>query len=64
MNDMTKFKIFQNCHICGKSFESDYKLMKHVSQSHYSSDTNEINSNIHNSCSCGHSESSNNLVHT
>ena len=59
---MTRFNIFQNCHICGQSFESDYKLAKHMSKLHYSyNNDNGLNSNIQNSCSCG--DSSNNIIH-
>lgn len=62
MKEMNRFKIFQNCHVCGQSFESDYKLIKHLSRFHYSYNNYEINPNIHSSCSCGHSNSSDNVT--
>ncbi|MEM3094290.1 MAG: hypothetical protein QXX64_01500 [Nitrososphaera sp.] len=31
---MKEFRILQNCSICGEGFDSDYKLLKHMSKFH------------------------------
>ena len=55
---MDKFKILLNCNICKEVFDSEYKLMKHMSKFHLSSffpnsDIYNNNNNYH--CNCGYS---------
>ena len=57
---MDKFKILLNCNICKEVFDSEYKLMKHMSKFHLSSffpnsdiyNNNNNNNNPHH-CNCG-----------
>ena len=52
---MDKFKILLNCNICKEVFDSEYKLMKHMSKFHLSSFFPNIdiyNNNPH-YCNCG-----------
>lgn len=56
---MDKFKILLNCNIC-EVFDSDYKLMKHMSKFHLTSffpnsDIHNNNNNHHHyNCGCSH----------
>jgi hypothetical protein len=54
---MDKFKILLNCNICKEVFDSEYKLMKHMSKFHLpsffpNSDIYNNNNNPHH-CNCG-----------
>lgn len=54
---MDKFKILLNCNIC-EVFDSDYKLMKHMSKFYLTSffpnsEIHNNNNNNHHHCNCG-----------
>ena len=51
---MKEFRILQNCTICGEGFDSDYKLMKHMSTVHPQPEkAGWMGSDSEDSCSCG-----------
>gem|GEM_PF-1800254 len=53
---MKEFRILQNCSICGEGFDSDYKLLKHMSKDHPQAGSDDkagwVGGDDH-SCSCG-----------
>lgn len=49
---MKEFRVLLTCTVCGENFDSDYKLMKHVSKSHQPDVKPIWNEGEHN-CSCG-----------
>jgi hypothetical protein len=55
---MKEFRILQNCSICGEAFDSDYKLLKHMSMNHQTPEKTGWAGE--DSCGCGgeHSHSS------
>ncbi|HEX7031511.1 MAG TPA: hypothetical protein VF172_00780 [Nitrososphaera sp.] len=50
---MKEFRILQNCSICGEGFDSDYKLMKHMSKAHPQPERTGWVGSGEDSCSCG-----------
>jgi len=51
---LKEFRILQNCSICGEGFDSDYKLLKHMSKSHPQAEKSGlIGGEDEDSCSCG-----------
>lgn len=49
---MKEFRVLLTCNVCGETFDSDYKLMKHVSKSHPPDVKPQWVEGEH-SCSCG-----------
>jgi hypothetical protein len=49
---MKEFRILQNCSVCGEGFDSDYKLLKHMSMSHPAAEKSGWTGEG-DSCSCG-----------
>lgn len=49
---MKEFRVLLTCNVCGETFDSDYKLMKHVSKSHPPDVKPQWAEGEH-SCSCG-----------
>jgi len=46
--------VLQNCSICGEGFDSDYKLLKHMSKNHPQQEKSGwIGGEDEDSCSCG-----------
>ncbi|HXV46616.1 MAG TPA: hypothetical protein VD736_08085 [Nitrososphaera sp.] len=50
---MKEFRILQNCSICGEGFDSEYKLLKHMSKVHPQPKAGWVGGK-QDSCSCGH----------
>jgi C2H2-type zinc finger protein len=50
---LKEFRILQNCSICGEGFDSEYKLMKHLSKSHPQPIKAGWMGGEEDSCSCG-----------
>ncbi|MEO9295310.1 MAG: hypothetical protein ABI347_06895 [Nitrososphaera sp.] len=51
---MKEFRVLLTCHVCGETFDSDYKLMKHTSKSHPQADrAGWTGSEGEHNCSCG-----------
>lgn len=48
---MKEFRVLLTCNVCGETFDSDYKLMKHTSKSHPPADR--AGSEGEHNCSCG-----------
>lgn len=49
---MKEFRVLLTCNVCGETFDSEYKLTKHVSKSHPPDVKPEWAEGEHN-CSCG-----------
>src|SRR2546430_12128084 len=51
---LKEFIVLQPCSICGKGFDSQYKLLKHVSKFHPQPEKAGWAAGREDSCSCGH----------
>lgn len=51
---MKEFRVLLTCAVCGETFDSDYRLTKHVSKSHPAPDrAGWAGGEEEHSCSCG-----------
>lgn len=52
---MKEFHVLATCAVCGETFDTDYKLTKHVSKSHPPAEmTGRVGGEDEHACSCGH----------
>jgi hypothetical protein len=51
---LKEFRILQNCSICGEGFDSEYKLIKHMSKVHPQPEKSGWIGGGEDSCVCGH----------
>jgi hypothetical protein len=51
---LKEFRILQTCSICGEGFDSEYKLTKHMSNTHPQPEKAGWVGGGEDSCSCGH----------
>ena len=50
---LKEFRVLQNCSICGEGFDSEYKLLKHMSKIHPQPEKAGWIVGDEDSCSCG-----------
>jgi hypothetical protein len=51
---LKEFRVLVTCNVCGETFDSDYKLTKHVSKSHPRPEKSGwMGSEDEHNCSCG-----------